>query len=302
MFEKLFDVFSRRDKDSTTVKVKTLTKEFRNRVLMLLRDELKYDFTPFLGELHQQAAYLYGKFGLSESSSRSSPENDLVNFFLTCPDENCLDLIELIFRSNLRGISWPHNPFIPAINQFFSIDDLPYHLTNYSIEEYETIFYGTPTTARRITEYPTIIRKDSELIHKKAMEPTLRLLDASIFKNANDEFLKALEDHRKGDYRDCLTKCGSAFESVMKVLCEKNSLPFKATDTASTLLKTLLANGKLDQFWEQPLILIATLRNRLSSSHGAGTQEKIIPEHVATYAINSTASAILLLCSTFRWQ
>lgn len=144
-----------------------------------------------------------------------------LTFFLTCPDENCLDLIELIFRSNLRGISWPHNPFIPAINQFFSIDDLPYHLTNYSIEEYETIFYGTPTTARRITEYPTIIRKDSELIHKKAMEPTLRLLDASIFKNANDEFLKALEDHRKGDYRDCLTKCGSAFESVMKVLCEK---------------------------------------------------------------------------------
>lgn len=48
MFEKLFDVFSRRDKDSTTVKVKPLTKEFRNRVLMLLRDELKYDFTRFL--------------------------------------------------------------------------------------------------------------------------------------------------------------------------------------------------------------------------------------------------------------
>lgn len=299
MFEKLFDVFSRRDKGSTTAKVKPLTQEFRNRVLMLLRNKLNYEFTTFLRELHQQAAYLYGKFELSGTSAQSSPENDLVNFFLTCPDEHCLDLIELIFRSNLRGISWPDNPLIPTINQFFSIDALPYHLTNYTTEEYETMLYGSPATGRRIAEFPQIIRKDSEIVHQNAMEPALRLLIAPIFKNANEEFLKALEDHRKGDYRDCLTKCGSAFESVMKVLCEKNSLSFKATDPASTLLRTLLANGQLDQFWEQPLILIATLRNRLSSSHGAGSQEKIIPEHVATYTVNSTASAILLLCSAF---
>lgn len=267
---------------------------------MLLRNELKYDYTPFLTELHQQASYLYGRFRLSGDSAHHSPEHDLVNFFLTCPDENCLDLIEVIFRSNIRGIIWPDNPLIPTINQFFSVDALPYHLTKYSIEEYETMLYGSPATGRRIVEYPQIIRKDSELVHKNAMEPTLQLLTAPIFKNANEEFLKALEDHRKGDYRDCLTKCGSAFESVMKILCEKNSLPFKTTDTASTLLRTLLVNGKLDQFWEQPLILIATLRNRLSSSHGAGTQEKIIPEHVATYSVNATASAILLLCSSFR--
>lgn len=299
MFEKLFDVFSRRDKGNTTVKIKPLTKEFRNRVLMLLRDKLEYNYSPFLTELHQKASYLYGRFNLSGTSAHHSPENDLVNFFLTCPDENCLDLIEVIFRSNIRGITWPDNPLIPTINQFFSIDALPYHLTNYSTEEYETMLYGSPAIGRRIVEYPQVIRKDSELVHQNAMEPTLHLLTAPIFKNANEEFLKALEDHRKGDYRDCLTKCGSAFESVMKILCEKNSLPFKTTDTASTLLKTLLANGQLDQFWEQPLILIATIRNRLSSSHGAGVQAKIISVHVATYAVNATASAILLLCSTF---
>ncbi|WP_376741120.1 DUF7014 domain-containing protein [Yersinia enterocolitica] len=93
------------------------------------------------------------------------------------------------------------------------------------------------------------------------MEPALTLLNVAKFKHANDEFLRALEDHRTGYYRDCLTKCGSAFESVMKVLCAKNSLPFKETDTASTLLRILLGNRQLNQFWEQPLILIATLRN-----------------------------------------
>lgn len=167
------------------------------------------------------------------------------------------------------------------------------------MEEFKSSFYGTPTTAIRILEYPQIIRKDSEVVHRNAMEPALTLLNAPKFKHANEEFLKALEDHRKGDYRDCLTKCGSSFESVMKVLCTKNSITYNEKDTASALLKSLLGNGRLDQYWEQPLILIATLRNRLSSSHGAGVQPKVIPEHVATYAVNATASAILLLCSEF---
>ncbi len=299
MFEKLFDVFSKREKNLTNAEVKPLTEEFRNRVLMLLRDNLQYDFRAFLGGLHQKAAYLYGKFGLAETSAHSTPEDDLLNFLAICSDEHFLDIIELVFRSDLPGVTWPDNPLIPGINEFFRIDALPYHLTGYSIEEFESSFHGAPTTAIRIVEYPKIIRKDSELVHQYAMEPTLNLLSGSMLKHANDEFLKALEDHRKGDYRDCLTKCGSAFESVMKVLCAKNRVPFKEKDTASALLKALLANGRLDQYWEQPLILIGTLRNRLSSSHGAGAQAKIIPEHVATYAVNSTASAILLLYSEF---
>lgn len=299
MFERLFNVFSNREKNVTNVEKKPLTDEFRNRVLMLLRDSQNINFNSFLTELHKKVSYLYGKFNLTNSHNNLTPAEDLLEFFTTCSDENCLDIIELIFRSDIRGISWPDNKLIPDINHFFRIDALPYHLTNYSTEEFESSFFGTPTTARRISEYPTIIRKDSELIHQNAMNPALILLRAEGFKHANDEFIKALEDHRKGDYRDCLTKCGSAFESVMKVLCAQNSIPYNETDTASVLLKKLFSNASLDQFWEQPLTLISTIRNRLSSSHGAGAQAKVIPIHVATYAVNSTASAILLLCNEF---
>lgn len=299
MFEKLFDVFSRRERIHKHAEIKPITKELRNRVLMLLRDNQQYNFASFLINLHQKAAYLYGTFRLSNASTSLSPEDDLLHFFANCSDENFLDLIELIFRSDLPGITWPDNPLIQGINDFFRLDALPYHLTNYSVDEFKSSFHGTPTSAIRISKFPQIVRKDSEPLHQQALRPTLSLLSAAQFKHVNDEFLKALEDHRKGDYRDCLTKCGSAFESVMKVLCAQNKIPYKENDTASTLLKALLANGRLDQFWEQPLILIATLRNRLSSSHGAGTQAKIIPEHVATYTVNLTASTILFLCSEF---
>lgn len=299
MFEKIFDVFSRREQRALGTNAKPLTDEFRNRVFMLLRDNLQHGFRGFLTGLHNKVAYLHGRHKLSGARGHGAPEDDLLEFLSFCEDKHFLDVIELIFRSNLPGITWPHNDLIPGINEFFRIDDLPYYLTNYSTEEVESSLFGQPATATQISEYPVVIRKDSELLHQNAMVPTLTLLTVAEFKHANEEFLKALEDHRKGDYRDCLTKCGSSFESVMKVICSKKSFPFKETDTASALLRTLLANGQLEQFWEQPLIFIATLRNRLSSSHGAGNQPKVISEHVATYSVNATASAILLLCSEF---
>lgn len=301
MFGKLFEVFSKREQSPVSSTTRLLTDEFRNRVIMLVRDLFRNTYGDLLENLHNQATYLYGKLVLSNSQHHRTPADDMLHFIISCKDEHFLDVIELIFRSNLPGITYPENKLIPCINEFFRIDDLPYYLTGYSTEESESSYYGTPTKEVRISEFPRIIRRDSELIHKLAVEPVLSLLKNPEFQQVNDEFLKALEDHRKGDFRDCLTKCGSAFESAMKVLCHKNSITYnKDKDTALPLLKALLEKGQLEAYWEQPLIIIATLRNRLSSSHGAGTQQRIVPEHVATYAVNATASAILFLISEFQ--
>lgn len=300
MLKEIFSVFSRRERSISNQAPKPLSKEFRNRVMMLLRNQMPGSFEGFLGDLHTPVAYLIGTPRLSAAAGATSAE-DLLQFLFSCKDENFLDVIELIFRSNIAGISWPDNPLIPAINQFFQVDNLPYYLTGYTTVDYEELTsYGSRQTGYRLTEFPRVISKENEILHNEAIEPALHLLSATAFKLANAEFLMALEDHRKGDFSDCLTKCGSAFESTMKIICEKNSIPFNQTDTASSLLKAIISNSKLDTFWEQPLMLIATLRNRLSSSHGAGSQVKIVPQHIATYAINATASAIVLLASEFE--
>ncbi len=263
---------------------------------------MQESFSHSLEQLHRRVSYLHGRLQLSPTAATPSKADDLLQFLFSCKDEHFLDVIELIFKSSLPGITWPDSPLISSINAFLSIDNLPYHLTGYSIETFEMSFHGTPTTGSRIAEFPRIIRKESEVLHQEAVEPALHLLSATMFKHANAEFLRALEDHRKEDFRDCLTKCGSAFESTMKVLCDRKSISYKQTDTASVLLRALLANSNLDAYWEQSLILIATLRNRLSSSHGAGSQQKVVPKHVATYAINATASAIVLLVDEFSWR
>jgi Domain of unknown function (DUF7014)/Abortive infection C-terminus len=297
--DRIFNVFSRREKIESSSKSKSLSREFRNRVIMLFQDEFQFMFNDFLANLQKRVTYQYGKFKLSKSNINSPPNEDMLQFLVDCEDKHFFDVLEIIFQSGLRGITFPDNALIPRINEFFLIDDLPYYLTGYSTENYSTTFHGSPTTGMRITEFPKVIRKESELIHQNAIEPALTFLNGKEYIQANNEFLNALEDFRKGDFSDCLTKCGSSFESVMKVLCEKNSIPYKKTDTASILLNALLSNGKLDGFWLQPLALIATLRNRFSSSHGAGSEKKNLTEHVAKYVINATASAILFLHDEF---
>src|SRR2546427_10987161 len=81
--------------------------------------------------------------------------------------------------------------------------------------------------------FPRIIRVDEEVAHTVAVLPALSALSDPAYAGADDEFRRALQDYRAGDFADYLAKCGSAFESVLKVLCSKNRIAYDANkDTA----------------------------------------------------------------------
>jgi hypothetical protein len=82
---------------------------------------------------------------------------------------------------------------------------------------------------------------------------------------------------------------------VLKILCQRKGWPYNESDTASALVKIVLTNTRLENYFEPVLMIVATLRNRLSSSHGAGPAARTVPRHLARYALNATASAVLLL-------
>jgi hypothetical protein len=296
MLGNIFNVFSRRTAASDLRRA-SLTPEFRNRIFMLLRDALDGYLPQFLSELQQKLAYLHGRATLTGPARLSrSQQEDVLDFLQECSDEHFLDAVEYFFQVNAsRNFRANQEELIGQINQFLKIDELPYYLTESVWEEIDTHLFGNPTKGTQLREYPKIIRKDSDLLHATAIEPTLALLRKPDLLNANEEFMLALEDYKKGDFKDCLSKCCSSLESVMKVICDRKKYSYQSSDSASPLLKTILSKSNLDTFWEQPIILIATIRNKLSSSHGAGIQPKSVPQHVAKYAINATASAILFL-------
>ena len=216
---------------------------------------------------------------------------------LSCPGEEFLNFLEDIFNVEcFFHVNRDATRAVDELNQLLRIDNLPYSVTHFVIETVQETsgrYAGHTSTYTRA--YPKVIMKESDVMHENAIAPALALLQKPYFRGANSEYLAALEDYRKGDIGDCLTKCGSSFESLLKVICERKRWRYSQTDTASTLIKQVLPNTQLDGYFEPLLIIVATLRNRLSSAHGAGIAIKQPPRHVAHYALNVTASAMLLL-------
>ena len=261
-FPRLFNVFSNRAQPSTKTD-KSLSTTFKNRILFLCRDTF---YGPqFWREIHQKLQYLHGIADLSGKYT-TDPAKNTVNFLLKCSDEHFLDFVEMICQAHERNSNAPD--LVGSVNEFLKLDDLPYSLTDYVWVPKD----DSPYSAMTLVAFPQIIRRDSEVIHNSAIEPTLTLLTNPAFTSANKEFLEALTHYRKAEYADCLSKCGSSFESVMKVICDRNNWPYNQTDTATPLLDVIFSNTNLDSFFKQPLMLVATIRNRLSSAHGAGTQ------------------------------
>ena len=291
-FSELFNVFSKRV-DSQRLNPKPVSESFRNRVFMRCRDV--FDSTAFWDELHSKLTYLHARPRLAniEVNSRAM---DALAFLHSCEDAHFLDFLECIFQTEAAlRISGRVN-LVEDFNEFLRQDDLPYAITDFIWTEKQ----DGPYLTRTLTARPQVIRKDSEVVFNQAIQPALHFLREPDCEAANKEFLEALEDYRKNDFDDCLTKCGSAFESVLKVICHRQNWPQKATDTSAVLLKTVMVRSGLEPFFEQPLMLVATIRNRLSTSHGAGLTHRNVTEAKAEYAVNATAAAILLLTKECR--
>jgi hypothetical protein len=151
-------------------------------------------------------------------------------------------------------------------------------------------------------ESGTLIRLDSEFLHAEAVRPTLKVLSDPRFVGANEEFLSAHQHFREGRNEECLVDCCKAFESTMKTICQIRGWAFRATDTAKALINTCFANRLLPSYLESEMTALRTLfesgiptvRNK-AAGHGQGTVQRAVPDLLARYVLNQTATTILFL-------
>lgn len=147
-----------------------------------------------------------------------------------------------------------------------------------------------------------ITRIDSELIHSSAVKPALRLLNQRYLAGAQDEFLSAHEHFQKRKYKEALNDALKSFESTMKCICEKHSWSYSKNDGAKKLIDTCLKQNLIPEFWQEQFTSLSNLlssgvpsgRNRISG-HGQGPDIKNAPEHLVSYVLHMTASAIVFL-------
>ena len=153
-----------------------------------------------------------------------------------------------------------------------------------------------------------IHRIDSELIHSEVVVPALRLLMQSGYENAQKEFLEAHEHFRHRKNSQALVDCNKAFESVMKIICDKRGWAYPTTATTSVLVGVLFTNKFIPDFYQHHFSglknvlesAIATPRNK-AGGHGAGTQQIYSATDALTaYVLHITASTIVFLAELER--
>ena len=238
--------------------------------------------------MHDALAREYGVDALADRRRERLVRVDyheiLVDFFLQTPDhERALDVIEIVFQTTGKlDAAYLYGDPKEAVDELNA--RFREHGVGYQFESGE------------------IIRVDSQILHEEAVKPALHVLCDRMYKGANDEYLNAHRHYRHGRYKESLTDCLKAFESVMKAICQKRQWQHDPRATAKGLLEVCFANDLIPQALQSHFGSlraglesgIPTVRNRLGA-HGQGTEIVEVPEYLARYLIHLTATSILLL-------
>jgi len=297
----VFDLFSKRQRrargEMPDVYVyDELPQPLRVQIIYIVRDAFGVDH---YGTHYAEKAYGYVKRTLCREYGLSAlvnyPKSDaesVFDFFLAEKSiEQALDVVELCFK---------------IINSCISDDEGYKYNTERKLESEEAV----SELNERFKEHGVgfqfesneLIRLDSNFLHSEAVKPTLAVLRGDGFKGANEEFLLAHEHYRHGRHKECLVDALKAFESTMKSICKLRGWPNQPNDTAKALISTCLSNGLIPPYLESQMgslrsLLesgIPTIRNKLGG-HGQGPDPIVVPEYLARYSLNLTATSILFL-------
>lgn len=273
-----------------------LPQPLRVQIVHIVRDAFGVDS---YGSNHVEEAYKfvkqtlcreYGQFELVKNPR--SDQDSVFNFFLQEESiERSLDVVELCFK-------FIH--FHIAEDQTYNYHTMRKVAPGDAISELNARFKEHGVGYQ--FESGEIIRVDSQFLHAEAVKPTLVILRDKNFKGANEEFLKAHEHYRHARYKECLVDALKAFESTMKTICILRKWPTQPTDTAKNLIATCLSNGLFPAYFDSQFTSIRgllesgvpTVRNK-NGGHGQGAAPIAVPEYLARYALNLTATTILFM-------
>lgn len=268
----------------------------RDRVLAILDHHIgaERSMRAFLTAMEDLLCRQYGQ--LRASSYRAARRSDIpvVEHFHYCSDAEALDFIEACFQ---LSVQCGGQKAVDEINAAFRQEGVGYELTKFLGPATPK---GSVIIGKQIApdQLPRIVRVDEQRAHTEMVAPALSLLTNPVLAVANGEMLKAFSDHRAGRHEDAITACGSAFESVLKTICDQKSWTYdRDKDTCSTLVDICYKNGLFPSFYVELFKRVGTVRNKLGDAHGRGP----VPQHDvegahAEHMLHMTCAHIILLC------
>lgn len=290
-----YELFSKRDKvtDYDVFQYDYLPDKLRNQIYFIWKDALQIEQAAYTDgnpgrafeKIHDKICREHGFIELVEASHYQTP-SQMCEWLLRCSDadenEVLLDLIEVSMRE-IDEFQRYHGDFrmskakaVEELNLRFRENGVGYEFTD-----------------------NILIRKDSDILHKEVTKPALYLLHEQRFDGALQEYLKAHEHYRKGDYKDAIVNAGKAFESTMKTIGTLESLGLTGRENASNLINLLISNRVIPAYLENSLMGLATVRNNLGG-HGQGATPVVVPEYLVNYALHVCGSNIVMLIEAYK--
>ena len=297
----VYNLFSKRQKllreTPTDVLVyDELPERLRKQICYIISDTIgegtyQRKASTYYGIVHDILLREYGLDQLTNSAYRKDSEQDLMDFIMrfTTVDE-VLDAVEMCFR---------------VIDKLLR-EDVQYHdprrigVINEALEDLNTRF--KENGVGYAYEGGELIRIDSTYIHSEVVKPTLNLINNVDFKGVDEEYRSAHEHYRHGKNKECLTDCLKAFESTMKVICNRKGWAYDVKDTSKQLIKICFDNGLLPAYLQTQLTSlrvllesgVPTIRNR-QGGHGQGGIPQKVDDETARYALNLCGSNVLYM-------
>lgn len=249
-------------------------------------------FASMLNEVQMKLLTSLGRQGLSRGYVS---DHLMIDHFLTCSTDDALYFIELCLCTTQFKTGGVPKGVVEDLNRILEADGVGFELTPFRQIGRRCGPGEKPIVGER--EFPRFIKKGEHTTHEIAVKPALELLADHRFATANKELLKAFEEVRKGDYADAVTDCGSAFESVLKTICQEKEWTIDPDkDTCSALVETCKKNGLFEPFYVPMFTGVGTTRNKMGDAHGkAGTPEYTATSKHAEHMIAMTCSHITFL-------
>jgi len=243
-----------------------------------------YSFGMLLQQVSELAEAKYGHLTVPYYEATRISDNPVIQHFFSSNDQQALEFIEMCFVARTMGLGDGPRDAVQRINRIFEEERVGYELTMPAIRETGKrakpikllggFLRGTPVTV----DYPKIVRKGERTVHELAVQPALEALRDPRLSVANAELLDAFAAVQKGNYADAITSCGSAFESVLKTICDEKRWAYDANkDTCARLVEICRDNGLFPPLYFEGLKFVGTVRNKLGDAHGKGPT----PAHVA---------------------
>jgi len=270
--------------------------DIRTRILAVFKDHSSPPYGGFDQLLSEVGNVIFKQYGsLSQSMYRMARHSDhpVIEHFLSCEHEYALDFIEACFQQPAYDGG---QTGVNEINGIFHETGIGYELTPFVEHPIKTSLFGRRRQGIQY-EFPRAIRRDDQLVHQEVIEPALRLLSDSRLRVANSEMLKAHLALRHSEFEDAITLSGSAFESLLKTICDIKGWAYDQNrDTCSKLISICRDNDLFPAFYVSIFEAVGAIRNKLGDAHGRGPAPVYqVSREYAEHMVRMTSSHMLLI-------